>query len=70
MLDIKNEAKTIFLHNRLYTMKMEEGNSMEDFIDSVKNVIMILNNIGEEVKDKTLVGINLHVLPTSYKNFK
>jgi hypothetical protein len=65
MLDIKNEAKTIFLHNRLYTMKMEEGDSMEEFIDSVKNVIMILKNIGEEVKDKTLVGINLHVFPTS-----
>jgi hypothetical protein len=40
MLDIKNEAKSIFLQNRLYTMKMEEGNSMEEFIDSVKNVIM------------------------------
>ncbi len=46
-------------------MKMEEGDSMEEFIDSVKNVIMILKNIGEEVKDKTLVGINLHVFPTS-----
>jgi hypothetical protein len=31
-----------------YTMKMEEGDSMEEFIDSVKNVIMILKNIGEE----------------------
>jgi hypothetical protein len=51
-------------------MKMEEGDSMEEFIDSVKNVIMILNNIGEEVKDKTLVGINLHVSPTSYESLK
>jgi hypothetical protein len=43
---------------------------MEEFIDSVKNVIVILKNIGEEVKDKTLVGINLHVFLASYKSFK
>jgi hypothetical protein len=68
MLNIKNEARTIFLQNTLYTMKMEEGDSMEKIIDSVKNVIMILNNIGEEVKNWWVLSFMCSLQVTKVSN--
>jgi hypothetical protein len=67
--DVKNEARTMFLQNALYTMKME-GDSMEEFLDNVKDITTMLNKIGEEVKDRTPVNIVLHAHPASYKSFK
>lgn len=57
------------LQNALHTMKME-GDSMEEFLDNVKDITTMLNKIGEEVKDKTLVNIVLHAHPASYESFK
>jgi LPS O-antigen subunit length determinant protein (WzzB/FepE family) len=67
--DIKNEARTMFLQNALYTMKME-GDSMEEFLYNIKDITTMLNKIREEVKDKTLVNIVLHAHPASYESFK
>jgi hypothetical protein len=50
-------------------MKME-GDSMEEFLDNVKDITTMLNKIGEEVKDKSLVNIVLHAHPASYESFK
>jgi hypothetical protein len=43
---------------------------MEEFLDNVKDITTMLNKIGEEVKDKTLVNIVLHTHPASYEMFK
>lgn len=49
-------------------MKMEEGDSMEKIIDSVKNVIMILNNIGEEVKNWWVLSFMCSLQVTKVSN--
>jgi len=43
---------------------------MEEFIDGVKDIITMMTNMGEKVKDKILMGIIFHVTPTSYKSFR
>jgi hypothetical protein len=38
---------------------------MENFIDGVKDITIMVTNMGEKVKDKILMGIVFHVIPAS-----
>ena len=63
----KSLTKRLFLKQRLYTLKMEEGTPLSQHFDAFNTIIMDLNNINIDDEDQAL--ILLCSLPPSYENF-
>lgn len=69
MYEGQNTAHTMQLLNTLHTLRMKEGTPVEEFIRRVRETLLELKTIGEEIQDPRLVHLTLSALPLSYEGF-
>ncbi|WRX28901.1 hypothetical protein QQP08_021388 [Theobroma cacao] len=65
----KSLTNRLYMKQRLYTLKMSEGTSVNTHIDEFNRVIPDLKNIDVKIEDEDLALILLCSLPPSYENF-
>ncbi|WRX14855.1 Integrase [Theobroma cacao] len=65
----KSLTNRLYMKQRLYTLKMSEGTSVNTHIDEFNRVILDLKNIDVKIEDEDLALILLCSLPPSYENF-
>ncbi|EOY34202.1 Uncharacterized protein TCM_041944 [Theobroma cacao] len=65
----KSLMNRLYIKQRLYTLKMSEGTSVNTHIDEFNRVILDLKNIDVKIEDEDLALILLCSLPPSYENF-
>ncbi|WRX23839.1 GAG-pre-integrase domain - like 7 [Theobroma cacao] len=65
----KSFTNRLYMKQRLYTLKMSEGTSVNTHIDEFNRVILDLKNIDVKIEDEDLALILLCSLPQSYENF-
>lgn len=65
----QNVVRTLYLTNKLHSMKMEEEFPITNFIRSFKELTVQLISIRGSIYDNMIVHIALNFLPTSYENF-
>ncbi len=69
LFETKNIARTLLLLNKLHIFRMEEGSPIEEFVWSVKDIIMPLKIGGKIINEKTILHVMLNALPTNYEGF-
>ena len=65
----KSLANRLYLKQRLYSFKMQEGRSIEDQIDKFNKIIDDLANVDVKIKDEDQTMKLLSSLPKSYEHF-
>jgi len=65
----KSLTNRLYLKQRLYTLKMHEGTTVNDHLDSFNKIIMDLKNIDIDVDDEDQALILLCSLPVSFDSF-
>ncbi|PPR84446.1 hypothetical protein GOBAR_AA36262 [Gossypium barbadense] len=65
----KSLTNRLYLKQRLYALKMEEGTPVSQHLDKFNSIIMDLNNIDNKIDDEDQAIIVLCSLPPSYENF-
>ncbi|WRX08983.1 Integrase [Theobroma cacao] len=65
----KSLTNRLYMKQRLYTLNMSEGTSVNTHIDEFNRVILDLKNIDVKIEDEDLALILLCYLPPSYENF-
>nr|PNR62396.1 hypothetical protein PHYPA_000820 [Physcomitrium patens] len=69
MYEGQNAVHTMQLLNTLYTLQMQEGTPIEEFIRCIKETAIQLATVGEEIQGNKLVHLTLNIFPTSYEDF-
>ena len=62
----KTWANKLSLHRRLYSLKLGEGDSVQDHIKKMTEIFGELSVVGDEISDKDRVVHLLASLPDSY----
>ena len=65
----KSLTNRLFLKQRLYTFKMEEGVSIDKQLELFNDIIMQFKNMEVEINDEDQALILLCSLPSSYAHF-
>jgi hypothetical protein len=65
----KSLTNRLFLKQRLYTLKMEEGTSLGNHLDEFNKILMDLKNIDIQIDDEDQALILLCSLPEFFDNF-
>ena len=65
----KSLVNCLYLKQRLYAFKMEEGITIEDHFDEFNKIILYLENIDIKVEEEDQAIILLNSLDKSYSNF-
>ena len=64
----KSLARKIFYHRKLYSCRLERGQSMEDHVNNIKTISEHLESLDDPVQEKDLVMILLSSLTDDYNN--
>eukprot|EP01018_Ginkgo_biloba_P023781 Gb_00945 [translate_table: standard] len=67
--ETSNKTIMLYLKNMMYSMRMSEGDQIEDHLLRLKDVRDQLATIGTKIEDEEIVALVLNSLPTSYKIF-
>lgn len=65
----KSLTNRLFLKQRLYTLKMEEGTPLGNHLDEFNKIFMDLKNIDIQIDDEDQALILLYSLPEFFDNF-
>ena len=65
----KSLANRLYLKQRLYSFKMQEGRSIEDQINEFNKIIDDLANVDVKIEDEDQAVTLLSSLPKSYEHF-
>jgi hypothetical protein len=68
MHETSDKGRAFFLKNMLFSIKMEESNSLQDHLLKTKDIRDQLKSIDRAMEEDTEV-INLKSLPSSYADF-
>ena len=69
MHENSDKSKAFFPRNMLFTMKMEEFDSLQDHLMKINDTQDQLKSIERKMKEKDMVVITLKILPAFYANF-
>ncbi|KAJ4703588.1 Retrovirus-related Pol polyprotein from transposon TNT 1-94 [Melia azedarach] len=65
----KSLTNKLFLKQRLFSLRMQEGMPLRDHLDQLNTILLELRNIDVKVEDEDAALILLVSLPLSYENF-
>ncbi|KAH0765169.1 hypothetical protein KY285_001040 [Solanum tuberosum] len=66
----KSLANKLCLKERLYTLRMSEGSSIQSHLDAYNSIIIDLENLEVKFEDENKVVLLIVSLPSTYKHFK
>lgn len=66
----KSLANKLRLKERLYTIRMAEGTSIQTHLDEFNSIIIDLENLDVKIEDEDKAVLLIVSLPPSYKHFK
>ena len=69
MHETSDKDRAYFLKNLLFSIKMEEFDSLQDHLMKINDTQDQLKSIERKMKEKYMVVINLKSLPAFYANF-
>ena len=69
MHETSDKDRAYFLKNLLFSIKMEEFDSLQDHLMKINDTQDQLKSIERKMKEKDMVVITLKILPAFYANF-
>jgi hypothetical protein len=70
MCDIKSSSRRMSLKEQLYSLRLAEGKSISEHLQSVNLIVTQLVGLGVNTPDEDLVDITLNSLPKSWSVFR
>jgi hypothetical protein len=67
--EISDKGHAFFLKNMLFSIKMSEGASLQEYLLKIKGIREQLEAISQKMEEEDMVVITLNILPGSYKHF-
>lgn len=70
MYDVQSPSRRLALKERLYSLRMQEGKTLDSHLQDVNSIVTQLASLGVMIPDEDLVDQMLSSLPKSWSTFK
>lgn len=70
MYDVQSPSRRLALKEKLYSLRMLEGKTLDSHLQEVNSIVTQLASLGVVIQDEDLVDLMLSSLPKSWSTFK